>query len=462
MLSPWFYIAVFVAVQSYNIDLPPLDEHSWRQTITLGGVRSFDAVGYDFFHPRTIVCDSRDLIIATEAPIYNSIVYAVYQITGEQNWVFRLINILTFSIGLLSFFSFVRLNTDHRLALFALVTLAFSICLVYSRKAMPDTFAVAWALMAVHAGNLYLKHLQWRHLLIFAAAATIGLLSKIPAAIVLSLLLIPFFDSRYTLKSKVVISVVSIAPVSIALLWYFWWVPQLEGQGMPLFFPISLTEGYDQLALVADHLRERFTYLAFKNPISFWVGIVGLALMFLDKRMPLIIGSIGGITLTILFMLKVGETYAVHEYYVIPSIPIMSIWVAFALSSIKMRYTAPILAMILAVWSIQEQYKDYEILPIYESLASLPALVDQHIPKDARVAINSRNIDPTMMYAAGRRGWNVYDRWQDTTYIAGEGTVGLDYLIYVKASSVAEYYPHRGLIYEDEDFIIYKNVYTSQ
>jgi hypothetical protein len=70
------WIAVLLLIRLENIDLAPYDEHSWRQTMTLGVARNYAEVENNFFHPRTIVCDSRGGIFAQEFPLFNYSIFS--------------------------------------------------------------------------------------------------------------------------------------------------------------------------------------------------------------------------------------------------------------------------------------------------------------------------------------------------------------------------------------------------
>ena len=75
-ISTWLFdvriwIVLLFLLRLENIDLAPYDEHSWRQTMTLGVARSYADVDNNFLHPRTIVCDSRGGMFAQEFPIFN-------------------------------------------------------------------------------------------------------------------------------------------------------------------------------------------------------------------------------------------------------------------------------------------------------------------------------------------------------------------------------------------------------
>lgn len=59
-----------------------------------------------------------------------------------------------------------------------------------------------------------------------------------------------------------------------------------------------------------------------------------------------------------------------------------------------------------------------------------------------------------MLYAAHRRGWTVTDRMKDSAWVAGEATVGMNYLV-IDRSLWQDTLPFSKL-YEDNEFQVYK------
>jgi len=104
---------------------------------------------------------------------------------GQENWCFRLFNLLVASVGLYYFDKIARRLTDTRSAWAATVIFGVSIAFMYARKGMPDVFAVSLALMGVHFGWQYIEDKKMRSWLLFVLFTAVGLLCKMPASCVL-------------------------------------------------------------------------------------------------------------------------------------------------------------------------------------------------------------------------------------------------------------------------------------
>ena len=76
------------------------------------------------------------------------------------------------------------------------------------------------------------------------------------------------------------------------------------------------------------------------------------------------------------------------------------------------------------------------------------------MPKNTKILVNDHSGSPLMMYFAHRRGWAVDDRMKDSTWVNGESTVGLHYVI-IERTKWHDSLPYPKLI-EDNDFQIYK------
>src|SRR6185503_6578718 len=107
--------------------------------------------------PRTIICDSREGILAQEFPLYNYSIAILWKIFGQQNWCFRLFNLIIASIGLYYFSKISKRFMDDKGALFSTVIFGVSVAFMYARKAMPDVFAVSLVIIGVEFGWKYLE-----------------------------------------------------------------------------------------------------------------------------------------------------------------------------------------------------------------------------------------------------------------------------------------------------------------
>jgi 4-amino-4-deoxy-L-arabinose transferase-like glycosyltransferase len=452
-----FWILLLFLIRLENINLPPYDEHSWRQTITLGVARNYLEWDANFFHPRTVVCDSRGGIQAQEFPLLNYLIFLIWKVLGPSDWTARLLSLLVASIGLFYFEKIARRFVDPRAALAATVIFGVSIAFTYSRKAMPDVFAVSLCLIGVHYGWKFWENRNKVCLVWFGLYTTLAILAKMPAICVLGLLTWPLIRYKSAFKDKGIFILAASLALVAPLLWYYVWVPWAERTyNFWLMYPSSFKEGFEQLTTTYRHdLRTRFYPIALTSTIAFVAFVAGLTLTLWYREKGLIWSFLGYTGLLILYMLKAGGTFAGHKYYVIPYVPMMALLAGYGLHRLlKNDWLLLLVVALIATEAIYIHKADFFIHPGDRKYRRLEAIADQYIPKDSRILVNNRGTSPVMLYAAHRIGWSVDDRMKDAEWVRGESTVGLDYMI-IERSRWNEPLPF-PLLYEDEDFRVYR------
>ena len=453
-----FWLFIFFIIRMETINLPPLDEHSWRQCITLGVAKSYLEVDASFFEPKTIICDSRDGIFAQEFPLLNYIIFLSWKVFGVNNWSFRLINLIISTIGLYYFFLLTTRLFDKYIGFASSVIFAVSVAFIYARKAMPDVFAVSLCIIGIEYGYRYLDHKKISDILFFTLFLSLGLLSKMPAALVIPFGIFMFSFKKENIKSEFLILLGGTISVVLMIIWYFLWVPWAENRyQFRLFYPTSFKEGFEQLIAVKADLRLRFYPIALTGSISFIACLVGLVMAIIKKNSKILLLLGFSTLLLIFFMLKTGAVFAGHAYYIIPFVPMMSLLAGYGVSIIKKyKFVFYLLLIIISIEAISIHKPDFFISSENKKFLKLSELSDKFIPKDSRILVNGGNGQPWMMYFANRRGWSVDDRMKDTAWVNGESTVGLKYMI-IDKSKWQDSIPYK-VLYDDIDFRIYKVV----
>ncbi len=452
-----FWIALLFIIRLENIDLAPLDRHFWRQSITLGVARNYLEWDANFFHPRTVLCDSRGGIQAQEFPIFNYLIFLMWKIFGTHDWCYRLLNLITTSIGLFYFYRIVKNLVNDKVALMSTIFFGSSIAFIYGRMAMPDVFAVSFALIGVSFGWDFLKEGKSKNLILFGLFATLGILSKIPATCVLALLAAPFFDKENDIGRKKKLAAVGFFALTMLVLWYFVWVPWAEETYKnPLYFPVSLSVGWQETMVecLTDTIG-RFRFMAFQQEWTFWVAMIGLILIVVKWNKRLLLPFVLYASLMFFFILKAGRIFSGHEYYVIPFIPMMAILAGYAIDSVWKNQVLQLIPIVfLTVLSLYPQ-KEYFFIPNHlKKFLKLEAITDSVVPKKARVICTTGTGQPWMLYAAHRRGWTDENRIKDADWVRSEAPVGMAYAI-VDKEKLRDSLPF-PVLFDDNDFRIYK------
>jgi len=460
-LKSWLFdvrlwILVLLLLRLENIDLAPFDEHNWRQTMTLGVARNYAEVDGNFFHPRTIICDSRGGIFAQEFPLFNYCVFLLWEVFGAHNWCFRLFNLVVATIGLWAFANIARRLANEKAALFATVMFGVSVAFVYARKGMPDVFAVSLALVGVYWGWRFLEEKKTQQLVLFGVFAALGMLCKMPAACIMALLTAAFWNESVDKTARAQLVKVGAVAVAAMAAWYFLWVPWTDRiHGFPLFFPTSLAEGWRQLVEMKADTIARFYPIALTSRIAFLFCLLGLGIAIWRKNKPILLTFAASSVLLFGLMLKAGGTFSGHVYYIIPFVPMMALLAGYGLSeSVRNPWIQLVILLAITTEAVYKHKYDFFIPWEDQKFVKLEKMVDQYVPKDSRILVNNHEGSPVMMYAAHRRGWTVTDRMKDSAWVAGESTVGMNYLV-IERSRWRDSLPFPKL-YEDNEFQIYK------
>ncbi|HET6227584.1 MAG TPA: glycosyltransferase family 39 protein [Bacteroidia bacterium] len=403
-----FWILLFFVLRLYGITNPPLDiAHNWRQVTGDMVSRNFYEVDNNIFYPRLDFAGERTGITGTEFSTLNYLTYLLSLLFGFHDWFARLINLLISSIGIFYFYKVIKLKFDERLAFLAAYLLLISDWLIYSRKAMPDTFSVALVIMSLYYSFRYFENYKLKNLIAYFLLAMIGVLSKIPAAYLLALLIIPLRDKDKPKQVKITFVLASILMLIPVCIWYYMWVPYLivKYKFAHYYMGVSIQLGFRQLLASLALVFERFYYDALKFT-GFAAYLTGLFIAFRrnDKVMLKII-AITGFAFFV-FMMKSGSNFSAHSYYIIPFVPVMCLFAAYAIFHLKNKTILLVLLLILTAENIANQQHDFIIKKSERYKLSLESIADRYTKRNDLVVINC-GINPQELYLMHRKGWIV-------------------------------------------------------
>ncbi len=459
-----FWIFLFFVVRLYGIWFPPLEvSHNWRQTTVTMVARNFYEDGADLLHPKIDIAGEMSGVTGMEFPVLNYLIYLLSCVFGYEHWYGRLINLLITSIGLLFFHKLVEKYFKKEIAFNATIILLFSIWYTYSRKIMPDTFSMSFTIAALYYCTNYLENKKPTQLLLAFVCTAIGTLAKLPAAYILILLLIPYFNSAISLQRKVVLAICLIGSIVFPAWYYFKWVPYLETTyGFHHFFMgKSMTQGALELWQHLPETLSRFydTALKFVGFACFVFGVYKS--IKLKNTLLLAVVSIGFVGF-LPIMLKGGFTFYHHSYYIIPFVPIMALMSAYGVEQIPNKKFATIVLIAIGVEGFFNHIDDFRIKPENQAITKLENVMDSiSQPKDL-VAINSGAF-PTPMYFAHRRGWVAFNGQLLTPKFTDSiSQLGLRHIIILKRTFGDNMTPPDSAItwkkrYSSEDFDVYSN-----
>lgn len=279
----------------------------------------------------------------------------------------------------------------------------------FSRKNIPDIFALSLCLVALFHALEYLENGRWRDIVVFLLLALLGCLSKILAATVLTVLLLPVLSPRYDLRRKIFLSIASGVILVGVCWWYFVWVPYLNTQyGLSghFFMGMSFREGITAIMDSFSTVAKRF----YDTPLKYSGFIVLLGAIFITIRKKdwtvLAVFLLPFVSFLVM-LVKTGASIMGDSYYILTAIPCMAFIMGCGLARIPNIKIAYVLLAIISIENIADHIYDFRLRQPYESLQTLETIMDGVSQRGDLVAINSMTNNPTPMYFAHRRGWSV-------------------------------------------------------
>lgn len=429
-----FWIAIGFVVRLFGITNPPLEtSHHWRQATVAMVARNLVTDDFDVFHPRMDTAGELSGITGMEFPLLNLIVAFCISVFGPEHWYGRLVVLVLSALGTYSLHLLVARNLGYRTALYTTIILTVSLWFMYSRKVMPDIFALSLVIMGLERFEKSTRGDAKGALIAAMLLICAGTLSKITAGCLLAAIPIMLTPRQQPWPVVVRSYLAILAACTPALLWYSLWVPHLvEEYGYWHFFMGKpITQGALELWENLPRTLDNFYFDAVRYS-GFAVFLWGLYMVFQKRKYDLIALVILQCTAFLYIMLRSGSTFWIHAYYVLPFIPLMALIGGVGLSLLKNQTLARVLLTIVAIEGLASQWNDFRISKAQAFLLDLENDVSRIIPDTALIAINSADV-PTPMYFAHRRGWLTTNRLlSDTSKLDSLHTLGCDFVIVLK------------------------------
>ena len=319
---------------------------------------------------------------------------------------------------------------------------------------MPDTFSVSLVIIGLYYAYKFLKNDSKYNLIFFFIFSTTGMLCKIPALSIFSVLSIVIFIKAVDFHKKVALYLTGALSFSIVCLWYFYWVPfLLETYQYQLYFPKSLAEGLQEIKPLIPELFEKFYFSALHSYIALICFLYGIVLLIKSKQ-AYFISSLGIISIVFfLFILKTGSVFPLHNYYIIPFTPIMAVLVGYAISSIPLKFQY-ILFGLISVEAIANQQHDFRIKETQLYKLQLEDITKKVIPKKDLIIINGGQ-SPQSIYFSNRKGWTVNNtEILNEQYVDSLAKLGAKYII-IDRTTINNHSSKHPVLYRDKNYAIH-------
>ena len=448
-----FWIAVTFIHRLASIMQPPLEvAHNWRQTTVTMVARNFLEIDPNIFYPRVDMAGELSGITGMEFPLLNYLIYLVSLIFGYDHWYGRLINLIISSVGIWCFFDLLKHYFNKKVAFTAAMVLLFSLFYYYSRKIMPDTFSVSLIFVGIWVWkDFILTSTFWKYL-IGSLFIVLGVLSKLPSVMILAFLWPLMLEANWN-KRILMSSAVGLTGI-VAALWYFYWVPHLEIEfGFEHFF-MGKTIAWTFHFLLSNWQETlHMFYVKAVGYSGFAVTLIGLFFLIRSTISAKLIVVFSFILFAVL-MLKSGDKFTGHEYYIIPFIPVMALLAGISLSRLQPKLLL-IALLIISVEGIARKWED-QFVKSGKQLAHLDEILDQYMTNSDLIAINSDEL-PTPMYFAHRKGWVLPNQTlQSPQEVEVLKSKGCKYIVILKKRFGSDVNLNYALVEENELFKLYR------
>lgn len=458
------WLLIFLLVRMIGIHHPPVEGiHNWRQSTVCMVARNFQETEANILYPRVDMAGEKTGITGMEFPLLNFAMFLADEAFGFAHWYGRLINLIISTLGVWFFYLIVKRFFNRNTALYAGLILSCSLWFLFSRKSMPDTFAVSLLMAGLWVaikfltdqGNTHFKNVIL--LFVFIVLTTAGLLSKIPAGVVISPLALLFFKKSISMPRKIFLALSFILCLVPVVWWYFIWSPHLtETFGFSHFFMgLDIRSGWSELLQHPFALARQFFDLAIRYS-GFAAFLLGIFFMIKTKSVKLTAIFVLSFASLFIVMLMGGYTFIRHSYYMIPFIPCMALLAACGLEQLPWKRIAIVLLLLVCIENVTSNLNDLRLKPEESAVIKLELSMDKYTSRDALIIINSDQ-NPTPMYLAHRKGWVTSNLdLQDAVYLADKKAKGATIVLTLKRVFGKELILPLEVLEDTPDWTIYR------
>lgn len=188
--------------------------------------------------------------------------------------------------------------------------------------------------------------------------------------------------------------------------------------------------------------------------IAFIMTIFGIYKTYQLKNKMLILILVLTFFSFSIVILKAGNYFTHHNYYIIPFIPVLAFFAGYGMSNINKKF-ACILLLLIGIEGIASQQHELHSYKKNNFLIDLENDVKRYSSKNDRIVINS--INPAPMYFAHRKGWLANNEsLSNSSYIKQLKSDGCKYVVIFKKSFGKDLLLDYTIVCENEYYRIYK------
>lgn len=412
-------------VRLYKFNAPIADWHAWRQADTSAVSRFFVKEGFDVLHPKFYdlsnvpsgVWENPQGYRFVEFPIYNimqALPYKLFDILSIEEWG-RVTTIFSTLLSSLLLYHLVRKRLNNTAGLFASFFYLFiPFNIFYGRTILPDSTTVTAFLASIFFFDKWIDREKKTDFILSLIFASISLLLK-PFAVFFFLPMLYLSYEKYgkkiiQKKSLWMFAFFSALPLILWRLWMFQYPGGIPQSGW-------LFNG-SEIRFKGAFFQWIFAQRISQLILGYW-GLPLLIIGFLHKLSKKDYLFFLSFIISSLFYLVVVATGNVqHDYYQILIMPSIAIYLSLGANFlIENKSGVPrivSIAVLLACVLFMLSFGWYNIRANYiinhPELVRGGKIIDELIPKDAKVVVPAAIGDTTALYLMDRQGWSSFSK----------------------------------------------------
>jgi len=420
-----------------STNMPLLDRNSCRQTDTAAIARNFYKHGLNIFHPQVDWRGASEGYVESEFPIYPFLVAILYRVLGPNDLLGRMVSLIFFIFSAVLLFRLTQKLWDDQTAVWAALFFMISpMNIHYSRTFMPTSMLVCCSIASIYYFSEWMDKEKWSLFFASALATTLAVLIKPPSLCLgLPLFYLALRKYKRSIFSEWRIGLFALLVLIPSFAWYY--------HARQLFLETHLTfgiweGGYSKFGNPTYWLNPTFyKVMVFRivNDILTLPGLVPAAIgFFLMLRKRNDVSFWWGLAFAVEIFI-VAEGHQTHDYYQMPLVPVLSIYVGQGMSSLwgkdllkgsflshrfttKSLLAALFILMAIAGLSKTREYLRYDPKRLefgqrIEQLTDADSLVIfGGWRKGSQLQVKYPPSDPIDFYFSHRKGWEIsVDQW---------------------------------------------------
>lgn len=345
-------VSLILHLHVFNLDV--IGYHVWRQSQTQTVIYNFNFSDNSVFHPQKFDLSSGSSALKYEFPLYQWLIAQVNTILGYSVIHTRFLSFVFFVCFLIGFFLLHKKFVSPARALIVNSLICFSPLLYYyCVNPLPDILAMCFAVWSLYFFFEFLSSKKIIQFVLFSIFMCLAGLVKLPFILfggVYVVYLVTQFKSKSYKNAAATLIVVSIL-LSPVFIWYIKVIPTWSGNGITKGILINSTSisqlfNYFQFHLISSvpELLTNYASLAFL--------LTGFFLFFKRKKfqsttIQYLLCVL--ILLCLYFLFELNMIEKVHDYYLMPFVPLIFLVVSFGIGYFETKRLHKFIYLIILI-----------------------------------------------------------------------------------------------------------------